>query len=59
MSKPIKVILCICAIILGWVVDAFAFTTTFDQTIRSVALVAGILLFLGGIIFLIVVLNSR
>jgi len=59
MAKSNKVILSIICIIAGWFINAFAWTTKLGPSVSTISLLVGVGLFIGGIIFLIVILANR
>jgi len=58
MTRTLKILLSISIIIIGWILNAFAWTTTVGHPISTVALFLGIGLFVGGIVSLIVTIKK-
>lgn len=52
MTKKYKIILSIGAIIIGWFLNAFAWTTTIGHPISTICLMLGIGLFFSGLVLL-------
>ena len=46
-------------IIIGWILDAFAFTTKIGHPISTIALLLGLGLFFGGLIYLIITIKNK
>jgi hypothetical protein len=59
MTKKTKILISIGMIILGWLLNAIAWTTTNGPTISSICLLLGLGLFIGGLIFLIINLTRK
>lgn len=59
MTKRNKISLSIGAIILGWVLNAFAWTTKMGHPTSTVSLLLGLGLFFSGIVVLILALTRR
>ena len=58
MTKWAIIISSIVAIILGWVLIAFAFTTKLGHPTSTIALLLGFGLFFGGLVYLISTLKK-
>jgi len=59
MSKRNRIFISILAIIAGWLLDAFAWTTKLGHQISTISLLLGLGLFFGGLIFLIISLTKK
>lgn len=59
MIRKTKILISIGMIILGWVLNAIAWTTTNGPIISSSCLLLGLGLFIGGLILLIVNLTEK
>jgi len=59
LTKKLKILVSIGAMILGWIVNAFALTTIIGHPISTICLLFGLGLFIGGLIFLISTLRKR
>ncbi len=59
MIKKTKILISIGMIILGWILNAIAFTTTNGPTINSISLLLGLGFFISGLIFLIINLIGK
>ena len=59
MTKSIKIVISIMIIIIGWILDAFAFTTKIGHPISTIALLLGLGLFFGGLIYLIITIKNK
>ena len=59
MTKKNKILLSIGAIILGWIFNAFAWTTNLGHPISTICLLLGLGLFICGIIFLILIIIKK
>jgi hypothetical protein len=59
LSRKNKIILSIGTIILGWFLDAYAFSTKIGNPINTIFLLIGLILFFIGIILLIKTLISK
>jgi len=54
-----KIFLSVAAIILGWLLDGFAWTTKLGHPTSTICLLLGLGLFFGGLILLIVTTTKR
>jgi hypothetical protein len=59
MTKGIRILISISMIILGWTLNAIAWTTMDGPTISSMCLLLGLGLFIGGTVYLIKNLNGK
>lgn len=59
MTKKNKIIFSIVAIVLGWSLNAFAWTTTIGHPISTICLLLGVGLFFSGIVFLILAMTKK
>ncbi len=59
MKRGTKILLSILTIILGWILNAFAWTTKLGHPVSTICLVLGIGFFIAGIVFLIISINNK
>jgi hypothetical protein len=59
LTRKNKILFSIGAIILGWVLNAFAWITTIGHPTSTICLLLGLGLFFSGLIFLILTLAKR
>ena len=59
MTKTLKIIISILAIIFGWILNAFAFTTDIGHPVSTIALFIGLGLSVSGLIYLIITINNK
>jgi len=59
LTKTKQILLCVGVIILGWLLNGFAWTTKFGHPINTIALELGIVLFFVGLILLIIVVIRK
>lgn len=59
MTKKNKIFLSVGAIIFGWLLNAFAWTTKLGHPVSTIFLLLGLALFFGGLIFLILTLTKK
>ncbi|PHR46506.1 MAG: hypothetical protein COA32_10200 [Fluviicola sp.] len=59
MKRGVKIVLSILTIILGWILNAFAWTTKLGHPVSTICLSLGIGLFIAGIVFLIISINNK
>ncbi|PVD51410.1 hypothetical protein DC498_14825 [Terrimonas sp.] len=56
MPRKTKILFSVGGMLLGWLLNAFAWTTTMGHPVNTISLLLGGILFLGGLIFLIITL---
>ena len=59
MKKPIRIIISILTIIIGWILNAFAFTTKMGHPTSTIALLVGLGLFFSGLTYLIITIKNK
>jgi len=59
LARKSKILLAIGVIIIGWFLNAFAWTTTAGHPLSTIFLLLGLVLFIGGLIFLILTLSKK
>jgi len=58
VKRKTKIVTSVGAIILGWLINAFAWTTTIGHPVSTICLLLGLALFFAGLIFLILTLTK-
>jgi len=59
MTKSIRIILSVLIIIVGWVLAGIGFTTTMGHPVNTILFLAGIGLFIGGIVSVAISANRK
>lgn len=59
MTKSVKIIIAICMIIFGWVLNAYAWTSAPGPTINTLCLILGLGLMGGGLTLILIILTKN
>jgi len=59
MTKNKKIVISICLMVLGWFLNAFAWTTNYGHPTNTIFLLLGLGFFFIGLIFLIITLIKK